>query len=437
VILVLLITFGLSAVLPVITALRRPGGFLHYSFLAGGVFLGQLFLQAVGVVRSADSVPHDGLVRELLMCTLSALAVYVAWELPVRRTAQPVRQYDTSAVFRISVVFIAIGMIGFFKLTQLSGGIVEHFHTTGHYALEWRGLPVVWVFFMAYLSPGIFLALFSSIREASALKYLVSAFPLAVNLSFILLLGRRAVLFETAIVIFGALWFTKRWTPPRTVLIAGAAFGTIAIYAAPYYRTYSQLGADNEKLRELDLKKTVSAPLNGMQEEFYNGAWTTDIVTRNHAFQHGAGIYNYVIASFIPKLIFSEQFKERLFLTSPQWDIETNDYNWHIAYGDNISGPASAYAQFWFLGFLWFYVLGRFMKRLYVRAMMGDLFAQCLYIGCLAGAMQSIGNFMYMVLNPLFMFAPVLYLSMELVAAGRAQRPFAPALFALGRLERT
>jgi hypothetical protein len=330
-----------------------------------------------------------------------------------------------------------MGMTGFFALTRLSGGIVAHFRTTGHYALDWRGMPVVWVFFMSYLSPGIFLVLFSAIREVSPLKYGITAFSLAPNLAFIVLLGRRTVLIETGIVILAALWFTKRWEPPRALLLAGAVFGTFAIYAAPYYRTYSQLGGDTEKLRDLDVEKTISAPVNGVQQEFYNGAWTSAIVTRNHAFQYGAGIYNYLITTFVPKLIFSEQFKERLFLTSPRWDLQNNDYGWRIAYGDNMSGPVSAYVQFWFFGCVWFYALARFMKRLYLRAATGDLFAQCLYVGCLAGGMQSIGNFMYMVLNPLLMFAPVLYLSMELLASVRAPRPvspFAPVLV-LGRLE--
>ena len=52
------------------------------------------------------------------------------------------------------------------------------------------------------------------------------------------------------------------------------------------------------------------------------------------------------------------------------------------------------------------------MKRLYVKATQGDLFAQpvCRVHG---NAIQSIGNFMFMVLNPVVMFAPVLYLCIE------------------------
>ena len=50
---------------------------------------------------------------------------------------------------------------------------------------------------------------------------------------------------------------------------------------------------------------------------------------------------------------------------------------------------------------------------LYARALDGDLFAQCLYVGCMVHAIQSIGNFMYMILNPVIMFGPVLYLCIE------------------------
>src|SRR5262249_19038972 len=161
------------------------------------------------------------------------------------------------------------------------------------------------------------------------------------------LLGRRAVLFETGIVLLAALWFTRRYTPPRGLLLAGAIFGAIAIYVAPYYRSYSQIGADKDKLREIDVSETMSNTVNGIHEEFYNAAWMTQIVTDNHAYQYGAGVYNYLVASFVPKLLVSESLKERLFVTSPHWDTETNDYGWHILYGANMSGPASAYVQFW------------------------------------------------------------------------------------------
>jgi len=413
---VLLLTFGIAAALPVLTGLRRKGGFLHFSVLGGLVFLGQLFLQAVGVVR-ADSAPHDGLAKALLMCTLCALAVHIAWELP--SPADPLTRlaYDSAAVFRIGTVFTAVGLAGFLLLARLSGGIAAHFSTSGAYALDWRGYPVAYSFFITYLSPGIFLTLFVAMRERSLVKYVVAALPLAVNLAFILILGRRAVLFDTGILILTALWFALGYTPPRALLLAGAAFGAVAIYVAPYYRPYSQIGADNERLRDLPVSQTMSATVNGIQEEFYNAAWVTEITSRNHAWQYGAGIYNYLVASFVPKLIFSEQFKERLFLTSTRWDFETNDFGWHIAYGANMSGPASSYIQFWFYGCLWFYLLARFMKRLYVRAMLGDLFAQCLYAGCMVHAIQSIGNYMYMILNPVVMFAPVLYLSIEFLTA--------------------
>ena len=418
--LVLLISFGIAAALPVATALRRQGGFVQFSFLGGLVFLGQLFLQAIGVVRSADSVPHGGLVRALLMCTLCALAMHLGWEKRAVRGAS-IAVLVFPRVFAAGMVFIVVGMTGFLLLTRLSGGIAAHFSTAGHYALDWRGYPVAYVFFMAYLAPGIFLALTAAMRERSLPKYLAVAAPLAVQAAFIVLLGRRAVLFETVIVILAALWFGRRYEPARGLILAGAALGAVAMYAAPYYRAHSQIGGSIDKLREIDVGKAVTDPVNGLQEEFYNAAWVMDIVGANHAYQYGAGIYNYLIASFVPKLITGEGFKERLLLDLPGKDLETNDYSWHIRYGANMSGPASAYVQFWFFGCLWFYALARFMKRLYDRAVLGDLCSQCLYVGCLVHAMQSIGNYMYMVLNPLVMIGPVLWVLVELLTLERRQ----------------
>jgi hypothetical protein len=238
----------------------------------------------------------------------------------------------------------------------------------------------------------------------------------------IFILRRRTVLFDTAILILAAAWFARKYAPPRILLVAGAVFGAAAIYIAPYYRSHSQIGADNKKLREIDLRETMSKTVNGIEEEFYNAAWTIELTSRAGAYQYGAGIYNYLVASFVPKLIFNEQFKERLFIPSPTWDlVENNESGWHIKYGANMSGPASAFVQFWFFGCLWYYALARFMRRLYLRAAPGNPFAQAMYAACMVHAIQSIGNFMYMILNPVVMFGPVLYLTMEAVVARRSQ----------------
>jgi hypothetical protein len=190
----------------------------------------------------------------------------------------------------------------------------------------------------------------------------------------------------------------------------------------------------------MDVGQTMRDTVNGSEEEFFNAAWMTELVSRNGAYQYGAGVYNYLVAAFVPKLIVGENWKEGLFLASPRWDLETNDFGWRIRYGANMSGPASAFIQFWFFGCLWFYFLARFMKRLWLQAVSGDLFAQCMYAGCLVHAMQSVGNYMFMILNPVVMFAPVLYVCIEFLArrprpAFRAPAPDAPARLQLSEIQ--
>jgi hypothetical protein len=200
----------------------------------------------------------------------------------------------------------------------------------------------------------------------------------------------------------------------------------IAVLLAPEYRAYSQVGADNSRIKSLSGTKTTSAILDGVPAECYTMAYQIHTTQLSGSYEYGLGIYNRLISYFVPRSIFGEEFKQALFLNRDTAD-EGNTYNWTQTYGMVPTGPASAFVQFGYLGVLVFYYLARCMRRLFDEAVVHDrVKSQILYLLFLTPAISSLTNSIYDLLNPLILLLPLV---LVLCALGARTRPRVRAIW--------
>ncbi len=398
----LLSLFGAACLWLPAPALRRRSGILEFPVAAGCGLLGFLFPQALGIAADPGSAPRDGIIRALIMCTLSALAVYAGWHEPAPArwstpdgTRRPLRR-----LYAIGLAALAVGFAGFLKLTSLSGGIAAHYSVRGNYALDWRGLPVIYDFFAQYLAPGLVLCGLAGLLLGGKLRLLPPAAALAVQLASIVFLGRRALLVSVVASLGCLLYFGKGWTPRRGLVLCAAPLLALAIFLAPEYRKHSQIGGDTEALRDLNVRELIGGIADSGEHEFWAMANYIHVTADDHLYEYGAGLYNTWVLLFVPKLIAGESGKAAMML--PTREAEGG---WRMPYGMVPTGPGSAYRQFWFLGCLWFYALSRLMRYLWLRATDGgDVRAQAVYIFLLTPAVASVVNDMYAIYVPIFMF---------------------------------
>ena len=426
------IAFAALTVVLVASGLRRPTVSIEFGPLAGIALSGTLLIQALGILQRPETVPEGSIAKTLFMCSLTALAVYLGWRKPARSLTPkpPALSNSPRRLFWLGVGFSAVGLIGCYKLTALSGGVIQHFSTGGHYELVWSGLPVAYVFFMSYLGPGIFLTWLTALRLRSVWRFVLSGAVALVPLAFVIFLGRRGQGAELGVTIACALFFARGVLIPRAAFLMACALAIGAIHVAPMYRTNSQLDSDWSQLKEIDARATLSDVVNGKAAEnveLYNAAWTIHITDEEFSYGFGTGIYNFLVAAFVPRLIFGDDFKNMLFIEPP-----ASKADWQVSYGGDITGPAAAYKQFWYFGCLWFYALTRLMRAFFDRAIQGGAFAQVMYVACLAQALQSVVKFMYLILNPLIMFGGVVYIALAASEpiVSRAQRRPDPKQFA-------
>jgi hypothetical protein len=396
----LLALFGSACVLLLAPVFHGRSAVLQFPFAAGCGLLGFLFPQAVGLVQDRGLTPGDGLVKALVMCTLTALAVYAGWHegAPSRWSAPPRMCYPAGRLYWIGAAALGIGVAGFLNLAALSGGVAAHYSVSAT-PLVWRGLPVAYEFFAQYLVAGLALSGLAGLRLGGRLRLSLPALALAVEVAAVVFFGRRTVLVTVLASLGCILYFAKRWLPPRRLILCAAPLAALAMFIAPEYRKHSQIGGNLERLGQMDAATLLAPVADGGPHEFWAMANYIHVTAEDGLYECGAGLYNTFVLLFVPKLFVGEARKAALLIP-----VGGDNLGWQMPYGMVPTGPGSAFRQFWFLGCLWFYGLSRLMRYLWMRAGSGDLVAQATYTLLLTPAIASVVNDMYAVYPPVFMF---------------------------------
>jgi hypothetical protein len=404
---ILLAAFAGSCFLLIVDGFRRRTGILELPFLAGGAMAGYLLPQAIGVARNVGMAPQAGIYKALIMCTLCTLATYFGWHwhAPDKWLQPSTRRYSNGGLYALGIVLLAIGLVGYLKLSALSGGIAAHYSKQGSYALTWSGLPVVYYFFSMYLMPAMVLCSLVAIKSKSIVGLIAPGIVVAIQLATLIFLGRRTDAVALFLSVACILYFSRGWLPPRLLVYALIPVGAAALYLAPVYRAHSEIGNDPNAINDIDSATTVHSVLTGTRGEFWTACYLIQITDDNFLYQYGIGFYNTFINYYIPKMIVGPDVKAALLIPIPVADHIANDYAWEIPLGMVPTGPGSVYQQFWFFGAVLYFYLARFLKYLWTRSTVGkDLLSQATYALAATAALASIVNDFYAIYITLFMF---------------------------------
>jgi len=357
--------------------LARREHFYQFPTMAGATWLFFMCPQIVGALRNPGKYPNPvlsdhGLETALAMSALCAACGWLGYLHPVAPPSAGDRRNCAPSSFLSGVVLYGIGFFGAYKLAELSGGFIHQFTEGGHYALEWRGLPVLYFGIAQMIYPGLMLTLLGALRQPNTAKTvtvaLFSIYPVAVSL----LLGRRSMTVFLCLIFLFGFFFVRKWTPPRWLFAAALVLGGLFVLIAPQYRALSQFGFRNGEISEIQVKASVKEVLSGTSyAEFDALVVTAAAVNRTGILDFGKGFYNSTIAQLVPRQLVGEEFKQSLFLKSSDEDISYKTYRWSIPYGSTPTGPSNAFAEFWFFGALLYYLLGFFSRWLWERAQTG------------------------------------------------------------------
>lgn len=351
----------------------------QYPTVAGISWLVFFGPQAFGAIANPNKYPGEvledgGLSIALVMLILCAAAGWLGYYCAGRsKRAWHFPRLSSRQIFWAGAGLCAIAVFSGFRLAQLTGGFASQFTEGGHYALEWRGEPVKYLFFVELIYLGLPLALLSALRRPSWSKFfacvLMMIYPAAVSLY----LGRRTRTAILASIVLLSLFFSRKLEIPRIVyaLLTVAAF--LAVYYGPAYRSQSQYGLDYGAIRaSIAEYDGVGAVLRGEKDcEFDTLVYWSAAVNKNVAFAYGADFYNQLIRFYVPGQLVGYGVKESLFLrglSEEARDLAYQLYRWKPGYGWFETGPYTAFRQFWYLGCMLYFVLGFVFRFLWKAA---------------------------------------------------------------------
>ncbi len=384
-----------------IWALLGKDRVFQYPTIAGTSWLAFFGIQAFGAIQNPYKYPQaalddGGLIIALGMLCLCSAAGWLGYY-HAGRSKRTLRfgELSDQRLFWGGVILYGIGFLAAYKLAQLTGGFAQQFTGGGHYSLEWAGAPIRYNFFSQLIYPALLLVLISTLRRFSRCKLLVCGLFLLYPLAIVVFLGRRGPMGMLAGIILMSLYFTKRIRIPRILcaILPIAAF--LVIYYGPAYRSTSQYGLNYDEIANSVSQVDLDAVLKGQKyAEFDVMVVWGAAANRSMAFGYGADFYNNLVSFYVPRQLVGEKIKQSLMIggfSDKAKAAVARVYNWGPDYGSFLTGPYTAFSQFWFFGCLLYYVFGYVFRLLWQGAYeRGNLAAQIWYISCIVMIPNSI-----------------------------------------------
>lgn len=384
-----------------IWALLEKDRVFQYPAIAGTSWLAYFGVQAFGAIQNPHKYPQavlddGGLIIALVMLCLCSGAGWLGYyHAGLSRRILRFRKLSGQRLFWGGVILYGIGFLGAYKLAQLTGGFAQQFTGGGHYSLEWAGAPVRYVFFSQLTYPGLLLVLISTLRRFSWGKLLVCGLFVLYPLAVAVFLGRRSSAGMLAGIILLSLYFTKRIQIPRILCVIVPIAAFLVIYYGPAYRSISQYGLHYDEIVNSVAKADVGAVWKGQKYTEFDVMVVWGAATnRSLAFGYGADIYNNLVSFYVPRQLVGEEIKRSLMIQGIPDQAKAavaRVYNWGPDYGSFLTGPYTAFSQFWFFGCLLYYVFGYVFRLLWQAAYeRRNLAAQIWYISCIVLIPMSI-----------------------------------------------
>ena len=317
---------------------KTPNGLIQFPTLAGAAWAFFFGPEILGILRNPSLIPvralnDNGLEMALIMCNFCAGLSFIGYlKSPPNKL---INKWKTKTkkiflyhkhIFSAGLILIMISLIGFHKLAGLCGGYLAYFSPKGNYALTWIGLPVAYVFFVMLVYPGLILCLLSAFQKPSFVRWVVISIGLIIPILRVVILGRRTDFVVIGLTILFTRFFITKKIPSKKILGCFILISFVWVAIAPEYRTYTAIEGDFYKISEINISESISSIFSGndkSRNHFLINTYEIPVVQKEAAFGLGRNFYNQIIHGLVPALIFGREFKNSLFLNTPNITLLT------------------------------------------------------------------------------------------------------------------
>ncbi len=371
---------------------------LQFPFLLGVAVLMQVvpelrLLQSGELALSATARARPAFMA--VACLAMAAAGYFASGRPPESFRWLLRE---DRLFAGSVALVVLGTVFGRLIVALPDDVLS---------AAWTGRPVAYLFFAKAGVYGLAVLVILFLRTGRWLMLVVSA-PIMMAYIDAVLIGRRTPTAEFFLLLMSLVWFNRRLTPPRWIIVTGILL--FGIYAANVGEQRDQLGKQGggRRLAARMIVANVRNWLDGHRApreavEMRNAMYLMDGAAQSGVYNGGAALYNQVIFAYVPAQIVGAGVKQSLMIETPDSAYAVHGYV--MPRGTCNSGLADAFQAFGYLGALLFLPVGYVMRRLWEGAVGGNLVYQVMYVFMITPSLQTISIGLHNFTTPWFHMA--------------------------------
>jgi hypothetical protein len=178
--------------------------------------------------------------------------------------------------------------------------------------------------------------------------------------------------------------------PPRAAIIGVILLATLIIPATADYRSTAKEEGAWAAFQSLDLGKSFNDYFNNDDGTFLElnvAAHVIDSYSFSGEFQYGAGYWDQMVFRYVPAQLVGTDVKNSMMLTKSI--PYRNGYKMPI--GLTLTGIGDSFAQFGYLGCIFFFFMGGFFRNLWHTSLSTkSILFQILYIICVVQSLLSV-----------------------------------------------
>ena len=384
--------------------------------LFGLTTLGMIITPLIMNVFFVSGVSEDAFNLYVFNACLCLIAAYIGYSMPVKKISKANRYDEKKMLFIVSIYAIVCLLLNN-KMNELSDGM---------YFTE--GMPVVLKFFVRMLRPVTIIVMFLFLRKFSYYKLVLILILLGLNISGIIIQGRRSEVFMFIFVILFPLFFVKGFVPyKKKYLITAFVIGMVVFLLMPtwryhnlsYYNDASALEEKADYAKAL-LEITDKEAANDVMHATYN----VYAVLETGEYNYGAEFYNLLIFNFMSRTLLGEGVKEKLYVGKFGKDrmellrSQVNYGEWGYFKRYLVwTGFADVFFIFGFGGCILFFFFARISKRMWYDAVYTDdimykvFYSYFAVMFICAAIYANISGLIVVLIQFLIVYLPVKYFS--------------------------
>jgi hypothetical protein len=393
---------------------RRRARMIQFPFLAAVVFMGWVTPQLFGLT-SYPSRPSGALEKTIFMAWLCLLACWAGYVFNQRPAHLFEWRFDRRRLVRASAALSLLGAFFFYQVGLLAVDVIERYG--GH----WTGVITIYYFLAGLLTVGFAMALLLHLAKPTWPTLIIILFGLSFYLDRVLIHGRRQDAVELCLMVLMALWFQRRWLPPRSLMIGLCLLGALFVNSIGDYRStmlgrdqYSWSGAGVAELLRIDFAGNLRAIVKGElpASELYIAMFSIEATDRRRDFDYGLSLWDDFVRRYIPGQLIGPERKRSLYIERE--DSAGQVFGFVPNFGATSTGLTDAFQSFWFFGAIKFFLIGFIMSRWWRAAKAGNRGAQMVLMLCTGASLLAITHgtshfFLIFISIAAFMLPALLY----------------------------